>query len=96
MSTKDFASSLEVHLNNRYVFTLLVLIQALFGSYGLVDTPIRIKKMYENQWFRLFLLFSIAYTATNQIEISAFGILFLLTALYIIRTPEERKTQKFI
>jgi hypothetical protein len=94
--TNNFGSDIEFHLNNKYVFTVLVLVQALFGSYGLVDTPVRIQNLYKHQIFRLFLLFTIAYTATNQIEISALGISSLLIFIHLLRTPEERENHKFI
>ena len=49
MTSNNFGSSIERQLNNGYIFTLLVLIQALFGSYGLVETPVRIKVLYKNK-----------------------------------------------
>ena len=94
--SKDFAAGFENYLNNQYIFTLIVLIQALFGSYGLVDTPQKIKLLYKNSIFRIFLLFSIAYTATNQVEVAVAGIVLLLFFIHSLRTPEERKKHKFI
>jgi uncharacterized membrane protein YhaH (DUF805 family) len=92
----NFASDFEKQLNNQYVFSMIVLLSALFGSLGIVETPERLRNLSKQWWFRLFTLLTIAYTATRQIEVSVISIVMLLLFLYLLRTPEERRDSEFI
>jgi hypothetical protein len=88
---KNFGEGIEKILNTDYIFTFIVIFQALFGGYGLVEKP-KLLKTIDTHWlFRLFALMTIAYTATKQIEIAAMCVILFLIIMYLLRTPEERK-----
>jgi len=93
---KDFGQGVEKILNTDYIFTLIVIFQALFGGYGLVEKPKILKKLDSHWVFRLFALLAVAYTATKQIEIAFICVILFLAIMYLLRTPEERKKHNLL
>ena len=73
------------------VFSLIVMYQGLFGGMSLKDQPLRLKKMSKNIAFKILTMTCIAFTATQDIEISLMSVLLFITLLYLIKTPAERK-----
>lgn len=73
------------------LFSLIVMYQGLFGGMSLRDQPKRLKSLKNNVFFKLFTLSCIAFTATQDIELSILSVLLFVTLLYAIKTPEERK-----
>jgi hypothetical protein len=76
------------------VFSLIVMYQGLFGGMSLKDQPSRLKKMSNNVAFKIFTLSCIAFTATQDIEISLISVVLFITLLYLVKTPAERKKSK--
>ena len=73
------------------VFSLIVMYQGLFGGMSLKYQPSRLKKMSKNVAFKILTMTCIAFTATQDIEISLMSVLLFITLLYLIKTPAERK-----
>jgi|ETNvirnome_6_100_1030635.scaffolds.fasta_scaffold00364_8 hypothetical protein len=88
-------SSIEKFIK-RYtiVFSLIVIYQGLFGGMSLKDQPSRLKKISKNVAFKIFTMSCIAFTATQDIEISLISVVLFITLLYLVRTPAERKKSK--
>ena len=92
----NFGKNFESLLNKEYIFTTIVLFQALFGGMALVDRPQRIVNLSNNPVFRFFVLMLIAYTATKQIETAIPVVIIFYCFIYLVRTPLERKEHSLI
>jgi len=77
------------------VFTLIVMYQGLFGGMSLKNKPQRLEKLGANIYFKYFTLFCIAFTATQDIEISLLSIVVFVMLFNVIRTSEEREKYGF-
>lgn len=84
-------NGLEKLINKQYVFTMIVLLQALFGARGMIQTPQRLSNVFSSMPMRFAALFLIAYTATKEIEVALVGVFVFLVVLYAVRTKEERE-----
>lgn len=84
-------NNIEKFLNRDVLFSFIVLSQALFGSFGLVQTPERLQKLSNNKYTRFVFMCLIAYTATKQIEIVVPVVIMFLITIWLLRTEEERK-----
>lgn len=84
-------NNIEKFLNRDVLFSFIVMSQALFGSFGLVQTPERLQKVSKNKYARFLFLCLIAYTATQQIEIVVPVVIIFLMTIWLLRTEEERK-----
>ena len=73
------------------LFSLIVMYQGLFGGMSLKDQPERLESLRENVAFKIFTLTCIAFTATQDIEISLLSVMLFITLLYLVKTPEERE-----
>lgn len=80
---------------NRVLFTLLVFYQGLFSG-NAIHIPDRLKKNFDNRYFRFLSLLAISFTATRDIEIAIISTLIFLTIIYLIKTPEERAKDGFL
>jgi len=89
-------SNIEDILSRDVIFTIIVLLQALFGGRGLVHTPRRIESIFSNSFVRLLGLFMIAFAATKEIEAAVFGVALLVASMWVIKTPDERKEHGII
>ncbi len=78
------------------IITLIVVFQGSFGGLGLLSIPKILKNLQQYAAVRFFYIFTIALTATKDIEISAFSTLVFFLFLYVLRDEEERKTTPFI
>ena len=87
----NYFNGFEKVINRQYIFTIIVLIQALFGSKGLIHTPSRLDKVLSSRTARFLALTMIAYTATQELEVAAIGVAVLLGVLYLLRTKKERE-----
>lgn len=87
----------ENFFSREYIFTSLVLLQALFGGKGLAGPlPQRLERVFDNPLVRLILLTAVSFTATKEIDTAIVVVCAFLALLWIIRTPEERKRSKLI
>jgi hypothetical protein len=77
------------------IFTLIVMYQGLFGGMSLKNKPMQLEKLSNNIYFKYFTLFCIAFTATQDIEISLLSICVFVILFNIIRTKEERDKYGF-
>lgn len=73
------------------IFSLLVMFQGLFGGLSLSKTPKRLEEVRNKTYFKLITLFAIAFSATQDIELSILSVILFILFLYAIKTPEERK-----
>lgn len=90
-----FTSAEKVIKKYGVLFSLIVMYQGLFGSMSLKDQPKRLKTLQNNVIFKLVTLLCIAFTATQDIEISIVSVFLFIMLLYIIKTPEEREAGLF-
>ena len=77
------------------LFTLIILYQGLFSG-NAIKIPENLRAFFNNKVFRFASLMAIAFSATQDIEYALISTMVFLTIMYIIKTPEERKTQGFI
>ena len=77
------------------LFTLIILYQGLFSG-NAIKIPENLRTFFNNKVFRFASLMAIAFSATQDIEYALISTMVFLTIMYIIKTPEERKTQGFI
>ena len=77
------------------LFTLIILYQGLFSG-NAIKIPERLRVLFDNNIFRFVSLMLIAFSATKDIEYALISTVIFLSVMYVIKTPEERKTQGFI
>ena len=77
------------------LFTLIILYQGLFSG-NAIKIPENLRALFDNKIFKFASLMAIAFSATQDIEYALISTTLFLTVMYIIKTPEERKTQGFI
>ena len=77
------------------LFTLIILYQGLFSG-NAIKIPERLRVLFDNNIFRFVSLTLIAFSATKDIEYALISTMIFLSVMYVIKTPEERKTQGFI
>jgi len=77
------------------LFTLIILYQGLFSG-NAIKIPENLRALFDNKIFKFVSLMAIAFSATQDIEYALISTTLFLTVMYIIKTPEERKTQGFI
>ena len=77
------------------LFTLIILYQGLFSG-NAIRIPENLRILFNNKTFKFISLMAIAFSATRDIEYALISTTLFLTVIYIIKTPEERKTQGFI
>lgn len=77
------------------LFTLIILYQGLFSG-NAIKIPKNLRALFDNKIFKFVSLMAIAFSATQDIEYALISTTLFLTVMYIIKTPEERKTQGFI
>ena len=77
------------------LFTLIILYQGLFSG-NAIQIPENLRSLFNNKIFKFASLMAIAFSATQDIEYALISTTLFLTVMYIIKTPEERKTQGFI
>ena len=77
------------------VFSLIIMYQGLFAS-NAIAIPERLYKLFGNKVFRLVSLMAIAFGATGDIEYALASTIILLSVMYLLKTPEERRRTGFI
>ena len=77
------------------LFTLIILYQGLFSG-NAIKIPQNLRNLFNNKVFRFISLMAIAFSATQDIEYALISTVLFLTVMYLIKTPEERKTQGLI
>lgn len=77
------------------LFTLIILYQGLFSG-NAIRIPENLRTFFNNKVFRFMSLMAIAFSATQDIEYALVSTVMFLTIMYLIKTPEERKTQGLI
>jgi len=71
------------------------LYQGLFSG-NAIQIPENLRSLFNNKIFKFVSLMAIAFSATQDIEYALISTTLFLTVMYLIKTPEERKTQGFI
>ena len=79
-------------LTQPLIFTLIFMIQMIFGSLGIVFVPKVIKDLGNNPLTRVLLLSSIAFVATQNVGLALVGALSFALPMYLLRNAEERDT----
>lgn len=77
------------------IFSFIVLFQGCFGGMGIVQCPKVLKEAIKTPLFRFLYVNCIAYTATQNIQISVFATFCFFTFLHCLRTEGERKRMKY-
>ena len=77
------------------LFSLIILYQGLF-AHNAFKLPENISKIFKSKLIRFLSIFLISFTATQDVEYALISTIIFLMIMYIIKTPEERKTQGFI
>ena len=77
------------------LFTLIILYQGLFSG-NAIRIPENLRILFNNKIFKFISLMAIAFSATRDIEYALISTTLFLIVIYLIKTPEERKTQGFI
>ena len=77
------------------LFTLIILYQGLFSG-NAIRIPENLRILFNNKIFKFISLMAIAFSATRDIEYALISTTLFLMVIYLIKTPEERKTQGFI
>ena len=71
------------------IFSLLVISQGVMGGLQF-KPPRRIKEATEHPVMKFILLFSVALTASRDIETALVSTLLFITFIYLVRHPDER------
>ena len=91
-----FSSRTESVIKSQPIlFTLIILYQGLFSG-NAIKIPENLRAFFNNKVFRFASLMAIAFSATQDIEYALISTVIFLTIMYVIKTPEERKTQGII
>ena len=77
--------------NDPLLFTYLVLIQGLFGGFGLVQIPERLLNLFSSPVARFAVLSMIAYTATRNTRMALMATCVFLGVMHLMRSKEEKK-----
>ena len=77
------------------LFTLIILYQGLFSG-NAIRIPENLRILFNNKIFKFISLMAISFSATRDIEYAIISTTLFLMVIYLIKTPEERKTQGFI
>lgn len=73
------------------VFSLIVMFQGLFGGSVLSQSPQFFTHLATNTFYKLFVLFCVAFTATKDVETSILAVLVFIILINVARTPQERE-----
>jgi hypothetical protein len=85
----------KIIISQPIIFTLLILYQGVFSG-NAIKIPKKLQTLFENKLFKFVSVFTIAFTASQDIEYALISSLIFLTTLYLIKTPEERSESGFI
>ena len=85
----------KIIMSQPILFTLIILYQGLFSG-NAIRIPENLRILFNNKTFKFISLMAIAFSATRDIEYALISTTLFLTVIYLIKTPEERKTQGFI
>ena len=86
-----FTSTENVMKHYSIIFTLIVMYQGLFGGLSMKKQPAVIISVQDNNYFKMFTLFCIAFTATKDIEVSLVSVIIFVLLINGLRTPSERE-----
>lgn len=78
------------------IITLIVIFQGSFGGLGMIQIPKFLTNLQQYAVMRFFYVFTIALTATQDIEISALSTLIFFIFIYLLKSEEEKQTTPFI
>ena len=91
-----FSNTTEKTIQSQPIlFTLIILYQGLFSG-NAIKIPQNLRTLFNNKIFRFMSLMLIAFSATKDIEYALISTTIFLAVMYVIKTPEERRTQGFI
>ena len=77
-------------LSQDLIFTLVFMIQMIFGGLGVVLVPQRINDLANSPVTRVLLLTLIGFVATRNIALALVGALAFALVLFLLRNDEER------
>lgn len=78
------------------IITLIVIFQGSFGGLGMIQIPKMLTDLQKYAVVRFFYIFTIALTATQDIEISALCTLIFFIFIYLLKDEEEKQITPFI
>ena len=77
-------------LSQDLIFTLVFMIQMIFGGLGVVLVPQRINDLANSPVTRLLLLTLIGFVATKNLGLALVGALSFALVLFLLRNSEEK------
>lgn len=72
------------------IFSIIVIMQGLLGGMHF-DPPRRLRAFTDNAIVKFVLMFSIALTASRDIETALMSTLIFIFFIYLVRDPDEQK-----
>lgn len=91
-STAELEKLITPVINNKVLYTVMVLFITLYGGLAAPKLPRNIANLFDNQIFKLAIIFVIAYTATKDTSIAlmcAMGLLISLNTLTVHKINDK-------
>lgn len=70
----------------------LILSQLLIADNSIVDQPTFVENLFKNVGFKVFFIFVIAYTGSQDVEIALISTVVFIVLVNLLRTKDERKS----
>jgi len=83
-------------INTPAVFGLLIMLNGMYGSTGLVEKPSIFEDIASNTFVKGGILYLLAYAAARDFEDATFLLVLFLTVTQFVRTKEERQKHPYI
>ena len=88
-----FSNKIEKYTHDVPItMAFLMLSQLLIADNSIVEQPMIVKEMFEKVLFKVFFVFLIAYTGTQDIETALISTVGFIIIVNMLRTKEERKS----
>lgn len=82
--------------NTPFVYGLLITLQGMYGSSGLVEKPSIFENIASNKFAKMFILYLLSYAAARDFEDAVFLLIMFLAVTQLVRTKEERQKHPYI
>lgn len=83
-------------INTPLVFGLMIMLNSLYGSTGLIEKPSIFEDIAANKFIKMFLLYLLSYAAARDFEDAVFLLVLFLAVTQLVRTKEERQKHPYI
>ena len=83
-------------INTPIVYGLLIMLNGMYGSSGLMQKPSIFEDIASNKFIKMFILYLLAYAAARDFEDAVFLLVMFLAVTQLVRTKEERQKHPYI